>query len=55
MKTNWRNILLLLHIGGIVLGLVLHAQTQDPILEKLIVSLLIFTLLNTLRILNKPL
>lgn len=55
MKFNWRNILVLLHIGGIVLGLVVHAQTQDPIWERLIVSLLIFIMLNTLRILNKPL
>lgn len=54
MEIAGKRIVLALHILGILFGVYVCFQSADPINEKLTLSLLIFLLLNFIRLVQQP-
>ena len=54
MKIAGKGVMLALHILGILFGVYVCFQSADPINEKLSLSLLIFLLLNIIRLVQQP-
>lgn len=54
MKTAYRSFFIILHVLGIIAGLFITCTTQDPVMDKLIVSILILLTLNLLRLSQHP-
>jgi hypothetical protein len=54
MKIAFKGIMLALHVLGILFGVYGYFQLADPINEKLTISLLIFLLLNFIRLIQQP-
>ena len=54
MKTAYRSFFIILHVLGIIAGLFITCTTQDPLMDKLIVSILILLTLNLLRLSQHP-
>ncbi len=50
VKTAYRSLFIILHVLGIIAGLIITLTTQDPVMDKLIVSILILLTLNLLRL-----
>ena len=54
MKIAGKGVMLALHILGILFGVYVCFQSADPLNEKLTLSLLIFLLLNFIRLVQQP-
>jgi hypothetical protein len=50
VKTAYRSLFIILQFLGIIAGLIIAFTTQDPVMDKLIVSILILLSLNLLRL-----
>ncbi len=50
VKTAYRSLFIVLHVIGIIAGLFISFTTQDPVTDKLIVSILILLTLNLVRL-----
>lgn len=54
MKIAAKGVMLALHILGILFGVYVCFQSADPLNVKLTLSLLIFLLLNFIRLIQQP-
>lgn len=53
MNSAKHQIILFLHIFGLISGLIICIKTQDPVIEKLMLSLLILLSLHLIKYLQK--